>query len=123
MSRSTTLVLKILKKVQAGSSSSSYGIHVAKLAGLPEKVVQNARDLLNDMPKGQIESSGRPTDGHSPETRRTEVSRQITGEGSQPTLFSAEQLIIDELRNLNVERLTPLNALNLLAKWLEDLQK
>ncbi len=91
-----------LYKIIDGSADHSYGIHVAKLAGLPTSVVSRARQVLANLE--QISS--------------TRKQRGAT-ESKQLQLFSAPPLspIEDELRKLDIDRLTPLEALSRLAKF------
>ncbi len=95
-----------LKKVKEGSSEKSYGIHVAKLAGIPEKVLNRASDILDSLSKEGIA----PTD--IPE------AEPGSKEGQQP-LFKSDDLILTELRSLKIENMTPLEALNILARLKE----
>ncbi len=101
-----------LRKVVRGGSDRSYGIHVARLAGIPRRVTDRADEIL-----GILESES------------TEATRIIEGGGrssraSQPDLFDAQEPhpILRELQNLPLDGLTPLAALNQVAAWQERLQ-
>ncbi len=91
-----------LKKVKEGSSEKSYGIHVAKLAGIPEKVLVRAAEILASLSKESISPLEIPEKGKSESA-------------VQQPLFNPAELIISELKSLNIENMTPLNALNTLA--------
>ncbi len=91
-----------LYKIIAGSSDHSYGIHVAKLAGLPVEVIQRARAVLMELEKANPRRKL---------TRKTETN-QLPLFVSGPTASPVEE----ELRNLDIDRLTPLDALSKLAE-------
>ena len=92
-----------LHKVRPGGTDRSYGIQVARLAGLPASVIARARTLL-----GELEAAG----------QRTEDVR----DSEQLGLFTPPpDPLIAELTRLDVSHLTPIEALNLLAKWQQSL--
>jgi DNA mismatch repair protein MutS len=102
-----------LRKVQPGHASRSYGIEVAKLAGLPPEVVARAREVL-----AQHESSERRL---TSELASADPAAAPTA-SLQLTMFSpAFQKIADRLRALELDALTPLEALNLLHELKKDL--
>ena len=87
-----------LRKIVPGGADRSYGIEVAKLAGLPEAVVSRARKILRQLE----EESGRPAAAPAP--REDQVSFAAV----------AESQVVDRLRRTQVDSLTPLEALQLL---------
>jgi DNA mismatch repair protein MutS len=88
-----------LHKVRAGGTDRSYGIQVARLAGLPAAVIARARTLL-----GELEAAGQ---------RTTDLR-----DAGQLGLFTpSPDPIAEELKRLDLSHLTPIEALNLLAKW------
>lgn len=95
-----------LRKVEPGAADRSYGIEVAKLAGLPPDVIVRAREVLHEH-----ESAEQETTAHlSPGAREPEPQMQLT-------MFTPlSQKIVDRLREADVNNLTPLEALNLLAE-------
>ena len=99
-----------LKRVREGPSSNSYGIHVARLAGLPAEVLEQAEALLGQ-PPGDV-AGPRPA-------KRTEPAP--AGRGSQGQLFSAEEMVIREIRGLILDSTTPLEAMNRISKWKKEL--
>jgi DNA mismatch repair protein MutS len=92
-----------LHKVRPGGTDRSYGIQVARLAGLPASVITRARALL-----GELEAAG----------QRTADVR----DAEQLGLFVAPaDPIVTELKRLDLTHLTPIEALNVLAKWQQQL--
>ncbi len=95
-----------LRKVQPGAADRSYGIEVGKLAGLPNEVVERAREVLAEHENAERRlTSGFATDELQPRPP------------AQLTIFTPlSQPVLDRLRELDLNRLTPLEALNLLAE-------
>jgi DNA mismatch repair protein MutS len=92
-----------LRRIEEGGTDRSYGIHVARLAGLPPGVIERARSVL-----AGIEGSART----APESPQAPGSAE-----RQLSLFApAEDPVLAELRNLDVDRLQPIQALVLLAE-------
>ncbi|HEU5414191.1 MAG TPA: DNA mismatch repair protein MutS, partial [Candidatus Angelobacter sp.] len=93
-----------LRKVEPGAADRSYGIEVAKLAGLPAEVVVRAREVLHEHESAEREATAHLTPGAgAPEAQ------------VQLTMFTpVSQEIIDRLRATDINNLTPLEALNLL---------
>jgi DNA mismatch repair protein MutS len=96
-----------LRRVVPGAADKSYGIQVARLAGLPRPVVERAAEVLANLEAEEYDLTGRP--------------RLARGGGPAPEgpdqlrLFAApEQVVASILRDRDVDRLTPLEALNLL---------
>ena len=94
-----------LKRLKAGASASSYGIHVARLAGIPDQVILRAAKILEGL------DTSRPVN----------LPAKVTGEDSQRDLFGAEEMALQELRNLKIDRTSPLDALFFLNKLKETL--
>jgi DNA mismatch repair protein MutS len=96
-----------LHRLQPGGADRSYGIEVGRLAGLPEGVVRRAREILNEL-EGAHTSGG------------AGLGRHGAGAPSSPDqlwLFQpSEGPLAERLRNVDVDRLTPLEALNLIAE-------
>ncbi len=98
-----------LHRVEPGAADRSYGIHVGRLAGLPPEVVARAEDVLAD-----LESSSRV---HVPPAGKE--ARRPTE--PQLALFQAEpHPLAARLRSIQADSLTPLEALNLLARWKKE---
>ena len=96
-----------LHKIVAGRSDRSYGIQVARLAGLPAAVVRRAAEILKSLEQDELQRGGRPS-----------LSGASAAGQRQLTLFQAPaetHPVVSKLRDLDVDRLTPIDALNLLA--------
>jgi DNA mismatch repair protein MutS len=100
-----------LKKIRSGASANSYGIHVARLAGVPDSVIDRAREVLRSVGTGEV-----------PQVP-VEAGVARAPPPLERGLFSEEELIIDELSSLNTDRLTPLEALQMLARWKKNIEK
>jgi DNA mismatch repair protein MutS len=103
-----------LRRLVPGGASRSYGIEVAKLAGLPAEVLGRAREILANLETLEVDEGGRAalsSGRRRPEARAT----------AQLGLFAAADPRLERLRadlaGLSLDGLTPLEALNLLAEW------
>jgi DNA mismatch repair protein MutS len=108
-----------LHKIVKGAADRSYGIHVARLAGVPREVIDRAKDLLAELESQAIDSSGqvRLAKGHA---AKAVASGKVSDR--QLTLFApTDHPLVDKLRTLNVESLTPLDALQWLANAQQEL--
>ena len=103
-----------LRKLVQGGASRSYGIEVAKLAGLPAEVLARAREILKNLEALEIDEGGHAALARG-RRRRAEAAQLglFGGAGGDP---AAEELA-KALRALDVDALRPLDALNLLAAW------
>ncbi len=95
-----------LHRVEPGTASGSYGVHVARLAGLPARVTDAAdrilADLLSEAPLSRLARADRPAE--------------------TPPLFGTdEHPVLKALRKLDIDRMTPLDALERLAQWKRQL--
>jgi DNA mismatch repair protein MutS len=96
-----------LRHVEPGSASKSYGIEVARLAGLPRSVIERAREVLKKHEQSEHELSERLTPGASNDASK------IT---AQEILFTPiDREVLEKLRFLDLDDLKPIDALNLLA--------
>jgi DNA mismatch repair protein MutS len=103
-----------LRSLVEGTASRSYGIHVARLAGLPLGVVERAKEILNNLEKGELDERGQPRLARG---ARSQVSPQMS-------LFGSEtNRIIEELKKVDTSALTPIEALNLLHVLAEEAKK
>ena len=95
-----------LRKVLPGGTDKSYGIQVARMAGLPDSVVGRARDVLEGLERDS--RARRERIGEAPAPAAPKV---------QMTLFEAEpHPVVEELKEVDIDTLTPLEALNLLHR-------
>jgi len=99
-----------LHRLAVGPCDRSYGIHVAQMAGMPSQVVRRATALLEE-----LETDASP-EGLSKE--RATPQMDLFGGGSTPALVQ----LMEELRQLDVTRTTPLDALNRLSEWKQRLE-
>ena len=105
-----------LRKVVRGATDKSYGIHVARLAGIPSAVTDRARKILSILESENTEAT-QIIEGKK-ETRKKQ-------EELQPTLFDFAQQnhpVLEAIRHLALDGMTPLEALNRIAEW-KDLLK
>jgi DNA mismatch repair protein MutS len=89
-----------LHKIVPGGADRSYGIHVAQIAGLPKPVIQRANEILK-----QLETSSGTT------LEQQETAKQ------QLTLFPENNPLLEAFQDLDINSLTPIEALNLLYDW------
>jgi DNA mismatch repair protein MutS len=97
-----------LRRVVPGSADKSYGLHVARLAGLPAAVIERAGEILANLEAQEYDLGGRPrlARGNAP---------PAAGDVAQLTLFAPpEQVVAALLRDVDLDQLAPLAALNLL---------
>ena len=99
-----------LRRVIPGSADKSYGIHVARLAGLPHSLVNRAKEILGNLEAQEYDPKGRPrlASGREPES----------DDKPQLELFAPQdEIVADLIRDLEIGELTPLAALNLLHSF------
>jgi DNA mismatch repair protein MutS len=100
-----------LRKIEPGGSDRSFGIQVARLAGLPAPVVVRAQEILRNLEQTEFDREGRPRLAHAPDAP-PEAGRQLALFG----VGGRESAVLEELRRLDVNGLTPIDALALLAE-------
>ncbi len=99
-----------LRKIEPGGSDRSFGIQVARLAGLPAPVVRRAQEILRNLERTEFDREGRPRLAHSDSAPAAAGARQLQ-------LFAGpEEGVLGDLRRVDPDRLTPLEALGLLAE-------
>lgn len=92
-----------LKKIKEGATTNSYGIHVAKLAGIPDSVIKRAENVLATLQKDTPVT----IENEKPEKPKL----------TMPSLFSEEELVLEEILSINPDDMTPFQALQAIAKW------
>jgi DNA mismatch repair protein MutS len=97
-----------LRRLEEGGADRSYGIQVARLAGLPREVLDRARELLAEL-------EGTHSGGGEGLGRRGQHRPASEPPPDQLSLFFGEHPVVSRLRELELDGLTPLEALNLLA--------
>jgi DNA mismatch repair protein MutS len=105
-----------LHKIVEGAADKSYGIHVARLAGVPREVIERSKEILAQLEEEHLDAEGRAKIARHPKIPERRAHFQLT-------LFGGDHPIIDELRGLDLNATTPLEALQLLQKWQEKLGK
>ncbi len=107
-----------LHKIERGSSDRSYGIQVARLAGIPREVITRAREVLNNLESGEF------TTENLPALARGAHAPNVHYERDQLALFSAQSQphpAVERLREIDPEELSPLDALQLLFELKKSL--
>ena len=97
-----------LKKIKEGATENSYGIHVAQLAGIPASVIKRAEEVLKSIQKEAstlVDFSG------------DEKEKSV----SYPSLFSEEEMVLDEILSINPDDMTPMQALQSITRWKNQL--
>lgn len=92
-----------LRKIVRGSADKSFGIQVAKLAGLPEDIIRRAKEILNQIERNDLLS-----------TDKDSLNR-VTSDTRDPV----ETAIINDLKNLNLDHMTPIDAFMKLHEYID----
>ena len=106
--------VRFLHKISTGGTSDSYGIEVARLAGVPSEVVERANVILSELDKKKMQitySEGEEYDGP--------ISGQIPLFAPSQTTVSDSHSLRSDLVNLDISRITPLEAMNILYSLIE----
>ncbi len=102
-----------LRKIVEGGADRSYGIHVARLAGLPMEVVERAREILLNLEKGEFSSEGTPKLAVT--KRKSKVDGKVKIDVQLP-LFENRDVLRDELKSVDLNNMTPIQALVKIAE-------
>ncbi len=108
-----------LRKIIKGGADKSYGIQVAKLAGVPEGVIQRAKELVEELSNADITAKAKEiAEANANASQRKPVPRPDDVELSQLTLFDTvrEDDIIKEIGEMELGSMTPIDALNTLYR-------
>jgi DNA mismatch repair protein MutS len=120
--------ITFLHRLQSGSAGQSYGIHVAKLAGLPSQVTLRAAQILSEI-EGTLrpdsaEENQRPSDrlvkARSPQLA---MSFEPAREPTKPAVDPKVRQVLTEIKSFDVDRSTPLEALGKISKWALEIPK
>jgi DNA mismatch repair protein MutS len=106
--RETATGIVFLKRVETGSADKSYGIEVARMAGLPPAVIARAREVLARHEQAEHQLSEKLTPGA--------LSGGQPAPAQQPLFTPLDREVLDALRDADLDNLKPIEALNLLAK-------
>ncbi len=97
-----------LRKVVPGGADESYGVDVARLAGFPDIVISRAREILQELEEKEQDNLAKK---HRRTREKKKTDRQLT-------LFTpSENTIIEGIKSIDVTKITPLEAINLLSEW------
>ncbi|MDE5580014.1 MAG: DNA mismatch repair protein MutS [Treponemataceae bacterium] len=134
-----------LRKVSEGAAGNSYGIHVAQLAGIPQSVILRASEILSwiqaqgfgnalspddAISYGDADSEKSNLHGESEFQGENSTGRKNPPQGKNPVsaippasneLFSEEEIILGEIRSADTDNMTPISALQLIARWKKTL--
>ena len=110
-----------LRRLLPGGANRSYGIQVARLAGLPQEIIDRSREILHNLEGGELDARGRPKlagraaemHGASPPPDADQLGLFPSAGGSSPE----EAAVLDALRRVETDRTTPFRALELLFEW------
>jgi DNA mismatch repair protein MutS len=107
--------IAFLHKIVDGAADKSYGIHVARLAGIPAEVNERAKQILAQLETEHLDDDGRPKIASKRKRRR--------GGDIQLTLFGPpEHPLLNKIRDLEVDHLAPIQALQLIQQWQRELK-
>jgi DNA mismatch repair protein MutS len=99
-----------LRKIIEGGANRSYGIQVARLAGVPEGVIARAREILLNLEKGELDEAGMPRIARGKRARRQN--------DNQLSLFKPEKdAVNEEIMAIDALNMTPLHALQCITDW------
>lgn len=107
-----------LRKIVKGGADRSYGIQVAKLAGVPDRVIHRARELVDELTDADIAARAREIAQTQSVPSKKRVPRPDEVDANQLTLFDTvrDDSIIEEIKKLEISNMTPLDALNTLYR-------
>ncbi len=107
-----------LRKLVEGGTNRSYGIQVARLAGIPAQVLERAREILKNIESGELNGAGEPVLARS--KRRVDKAASV----QLPLFTTSDQIVINILKKMDISNMTPLealNQLNALKELMDDL--
>jgi len=105
-------MVHFLHRIVPGGCDDSYGIYVAKMAGIPEKVIARAKSVLSALESGEALNTETIT------RIGRHKGKAIRAEGVQISLFEPENHpLVQQLRDMNPETMTPLDALDAISRW------
>jgi len=103
-----------LRKVVPGGSSRSYGIQVARLAGMPIPVIERAKEILLNLERGELNEAGMPRLASSKNAQQTMNQMNLLGE---------KDTLKEGLRQMDVNKMTPVEALVKLSQLKEMVEE
>ncbi len=104
-----------LRKVIPGGADRSYGIHVAELAGIPPAVTTRAKEILANLERQELDVHGLP--------KFARKEGEESGSGQYALFSGADEMVLEKLRQADLNQMTPVSALSLLATLQDRLRK
>ena len=92
--------ITFLRRIIPGGADDSYGIEVAKLAGIPQSIISRAKEILSELENGEGKTKA--------------VSTKVKEDDMQLSLISADSPVTEKLKSIDLNTLTPIEAMNLL---------
>jgi DNA mismatch repair protein MutS len=108
-----------LRKIVPGPSDQSYGIHVAKLAGIPRSVIDRAREILFNLEKQELDDEGLPRMAYRLPAERDPAQLLLFSEDREIALLREFKKTVE---SLDPSSITPLEAMNILYELKEKLR-
>ncbi len=103
-----------LHKIVEGAADKSYGIHVARLAGVPRTVIDRSKEILAQLEEEHVDASGRPKIARKEETRQVgDIQLSLFGPADHP--------LVSEIRQLDLNATTPIEAFQRIQEWQQKL--
>ena len=105
-----------LRKIIKGGADKSYGIQVAKLAGVPDTVIERAKELSEELSSADITVKVQEIGSDSQKSKKTKTKKLDPVDMDQMSLFDAvsDSDVLKELLEIDISNLTPIDALNTL---------
>ena len=100
-----------LRKIVSGGSNRSYGIQVARLAGVPGDIIARAREILKNLETGELDEVGMPKIARGRKPPRAARQAQL------PLFLSEEEKVVGEIKATDVTTMTPIEALQKIGEW------
>ena len=106
-----------LRKIMEGGTNRSYGIQVARIAGVPDEVIVRAKEVLANLEKGELDAVGMPKIARGQKEEPSKNKDQLS-------LFrNDDEEVLEEIADLDIMTLSPLEAMNRINAWKERLGK
>ncbi len=108
-----------LRRLVSGGASRSYGIQVARLAGLPDSLIARARQILKNLEASELDAEGRPRLAEDGEANSGQLALALESPVAGPSEPAAEDeaRVLAELRAMKPDETTPIEALVALQRW------
>jgi len=107
-----------LRKIVKGGADKSYGIQVAKLAGVPDDVIERAKELVQELSEADITEAVNETRSENRSHTKQQRKKYDQVDLEQMTLFDtvSDEDVLNELKEIEISTLTPIEALNVLNR-------